>query len=259
LAWAARSCDHNGGTEHDGNDTLIPWLRGHAAFPPIENALAEPNGLLAAGGDLSPQRLLAAYSQGIFPWYSEGQPILWWSPDPRMVLHCDELKVARSLRRTVASQKFEIRVDTAFQQVISECSLPRRGHYGTWIMPEMINAYTQLHALGHAHSVEAWRDGVLVGGLYGVSLGRMFFGESMFAHESDASKVSLVHLVAMLKERAMPMIDCQQDTEHLARLGARPIARRVFAKALDRLVNCSEPDRPWSGGQGAEHPDDQTQ
>ena len=238
---------------------MIPWLRGDAAFPPIEHALAEPNGLLAAGGDLSPARLLAAYSRGIFPWYSEGQPILWWSPDPRMVLDCDELKVTRSLRKTVASRKFEIRVDTAFRHVIGECSLPRTRHHGTWIMPEMIEAYTRLHALGHAHSVEAWRDGALVGGLYGVSIGRMFFGESMFARESDASKVALVHLVAMLKERAMPMIDCQQDTDHLARLGARPIARRTFAKALERLVHCPEPDRPWSGAQGAGHPDDQTQ
>jgi len=242
-----------------GNDTLIPWLRGNAAFPPIAHALAEPNGLLAAGGDLSPARLLDAYRHGIFPWYSQGQPILWWSPDPRMVLHCDELKISRSLRKTVASEKFAIRVDTAFRQVISECSRPRRYHRGTWIMPEIIDAYTRLHVLGHAHSVEAWRDGKLVGGLYGVSVGRMFFGESMFARESDASKVALVHLVEMLKEREMPMIDCQQDTEHLARLGARPIVRRAFAKALERLVNWPESDRPWSSGQGAGHSDDQTQ
>jgi leucyl/phenylalanyl-tRNA---protein transferase len=226
---------------------LIHWLRGDAPFPPITSALAEPNGLLAAGGDLSPQRLLSAYRQGIFPWYSEGQPILWWSPDPRMVLYCGELKVSRSLRRAVAAKRFEIRADTAFERVIEACAAPRAAqHGGTWIMPEMVQAYVRLHRLGYAHSVETWRDGVLVGGLYGLAIGRMFFGESMFTRQTDASKVALVHLVAMLKRRQMPLIDCQQQTGHLARLGARPISRRTFAEAVSGLVNWAEPPGSWN-------------
>jgi len=224
---------------------LIPWIRGRAPFPSINRALDEPNGLLAAGGDLSPARLLDAYRHGIFPWYSDGQPILWWSPDPRMVLFCDELKVSRSLRKVIAARKFEIRIDTSFERVVRECAMPRTAMGGTWIMPEMIDAYIGLHRLGHAHSVEAWRDGEMAGGLYGVEVGRMFFGESMFARQSDASKAALVHLVTLLLDRGMPLIDCQQDTAHLARLGARPISRRSFAEALERLVNWPEPPRPW--------------
>jgi leucyl/phenylalanyl-tRNA--protein transferase len=231
---------------------LIHWIRGDAAFPPIARALDDPNGLLAAGGDLSPARLLSAYRQGIFPWYSEGQPILWWSPDPRMVLYCDELKVSRSLGRTVNARRFEIRVDTAFDQVIEACALPRIGHRGTWIMPEMVEAYVRLHRLGYAHSVEAWHGEALVGGLYGLAIGRMFFGESMFTRESDASKVALVHLVAMLKRRHMPLIDCQQHTAHLARLGARPIRRRAFAEALSGLVHSPEPVGLWNDESAAE-------
>ncbi len=202
--------------------------------------------MLAAGGDLSPQRLLSAYRQGIFPWYSEGQPILWWSPDPRMVLYCDELKISRSLRRAVDARRFAIRVDTAFEQVIEACAAPRAGHGGTWIMPEMVRAYVHLYRLGYAHSVEAWLDDALVGGLYGLAIGRMFFGESMFTRETDASKVALVHLRAMLKRRDMPLIDCQQQTGHLARLGARPISRRAFADALAGLVNSPQPAGAWN-------------
>ena len=224
---------------------MIPWLRGDGPFPPIDRALDEPNGLLAAGGDLSPKRLLSAYSQAIFPWFSEGQPVLWWSPDPRMVMFVDELKVSRSLRRTVAKGHFEIRVDTAFEAVIGACAAPRGEHGGTWITPAMVAAYVRLHRLGHAHSVEAWLDGSLAGGLYGVSIGRMFFGESMFARETDASKVALVHLVGMLKGWGMPLVDCQQDTAHLARLGARPISRKSFAAEVARLVNSTAAGDAW--------------
>jgi len=224
---------------------MIHWLRGNAAFPSIDRALEEPNGLLAAGGDLSPERLLSAYRQGIFPWYGAGQPILWWSPDPRMVLYIAELKVPRSLRRTVAKARFEIRVDTAFEEVIRSCAEPRPLQDGTWITPAMIAAYERLHRLGFAHSVEAWRDNALVGGLYGIAIGRMFFGESMFARETDASKVALVHLAGILAERRMPLIDCQQDTAHLARFGARPIARRLFADEVARLVHSTVPDASW--------------
>jgi leucyl/phenylalanyl-tRNA--protein transferase len=227
---------------------VIHWLRGDAPFPPIERAFVEPNGLLAAGGDLAPERILNAYRSGIFPWYSEGQPILWWSPDPRMVLYVDELKVSRSLRRAVEKQDFEIRVDTAFEAVIEACAAPRSRHGGTWITPAMVAAYVRLHRLGHAHSVEAWRGETLAGGLYGVSIGRMFFGESMFARETDASKVALVHLVAMLKRWDMPLIDCQQDTAHLARLGARPISRAMFADVVGRLVHSKTSTGAWNTG-----------
>jgi leucyl/phenylalanyl-tRNA--protein transferase len=225
---------------------MIHWLRGDAPFPPIERALDEPNGLLAAGGDLSPERLLSAYSQGIFPWYSEGQPILWWSPDPRMVLFVGELKVSRSLRRAVDKRRFDIRVDTAFDAVIEACAAPRSAQRGTWITAAMVAAYARLHRLGYAHSVEAWVGDTLAGGLYGISIGRMFFGESMFARETDASKVALVHLVDMLKRSDMPLIDCQQDTAHLARLGARPISRKEFADAVTRLVHSSPPAGMWN-------------
>ncbi len=225
---------------------MIPWLRDAATFPPIEAALTDPNGLLAAGGDLSPERLLSAYRRGIFPWYSEGQPILWWSPDPRMVLFVDELKVSRSLRRTVDRRQFDIRVDTAFESVIEACAAPRPGRAGTWITPAMVAAYLRLHRSGYAHSVEAWVGDALAGGLYGVSIGRMFFGESMFARQTDASKVALVHLAAMLKQQDMPLIDCQQDTAHLARLGARPISRKAFADEVERLVHSTAPTGIWN-------------
>jgi leucyl/phenylalanyl-tRNA--protein transferase len=225
---------------------MIHWLRNDATFPPIEQALDEPDGLLAAGGDLAPERLLSAYRSCIFPWYSEGQPILWWSPDPRMVLFVDELKVSRSLRRVVDKRCFEIRVDTAFDAVIEACAAPRSEHGGTWITPAMVAAYIRLHRLGYAHSVEAWVGDTLAGGLYGLSIGRMFFGESMFARETDASKVALVHLVEMLKRWDMPLIDCQQDTAHLARMGARPIPRKSFADEVGRLVHSTAPVNVWN-------------
>ncbi len=228
------------------NGPVVPWLRFSSLFPPIDAALDDPNGLLAAGGDLSPERLREAYRHGIFPWYNGGQPILWWSPNPRMVLFVDEFKLPRSLHKVVRQGRFEIRVDTAFRQVVAACAGPRHGQSGTWISPQVIDAYTALHEQGHAHSVEAWREGTLVGGLYGVAIGRMFYGESMFARESDASKVALVKLVAMLKWMEMPLIDYQQETEHLARFGARPITRRVFAGWLSRLVNSTAPAESWT-------------
>jgi leucyl/phenylalanyl-tRNA--protein transferase len=225
---------------------MIAWLGMRTPFPPIAAALAEPNGLLAAGGDLSPDRLLAAYRSGIFPWYSEGQPILWWSPDPRMVLYVDEFRVSRSLRKRVRRGEFEVRIDTAFDDVIEACArTPREGQRGTWITPEIVRAYSELHRRGYAHSVESWRDGQLVGGLYGLALGRIFFGESMFARETDASKVALVHLVDNLRSLGVPLVDCQQETGHLAALGARPIPRARFAAHLDQLIHSIGPPPGW--------------
>jgi len=225
---------------------VIPWLRPGAPFPPVESALTDPNGLLAASADLAPARLVAAYRQGIFPWYSDAGPVLWWSPDPRMVLFVDEFTVKRSLRKVVRGGRFEIRVDRAFRATMEACaSAPRPGQDGTWITPAVVDAYCALHARGLAHSVEAWRDGRLTGGLYGVAIGRMFFGESMFAHETVSSKVALVHLIAILRSKGMPLVDCQQETAHLASFGARPIPRREFADRLAALVHCAAPAGPW--------------
>lgn len=232
---------------------MIPWLREDAAFPPISRALAEPNGLLAAGAELTPGRLLDAYRHGIFPWYSEGQPVLWWSPDPRTVLFVDEFRLPRSLRKVAAQRRFEIRVDTAFRAVIEACAEPRSRERRTWITPAMIEAYSALHRQGHAHSVEAWHGGELAGGLYGVAVGRIFFGESMFARKADASKVALVHLVGMFRQMRVPLIDCQQETEHLKRFGARPIPRDEFAEHLSRLVHSTLPADAWSAAAEAQH------
>ncbi|MGE4555702.1 MAG: leucyl/phenylalanyl-tRNA--protein transferase [Desulfovibrionaceae bacterium] len=211
-------------------------------FPDPE--LADPDGLVAVGGDLSPQRLLAAYHQGIFPWYSETTPILWWSPDPRLVLFPEELHVARSLRRIINSDRFEVSFDKNFQAAISACSATLRpGQNGTWLVPEMIRAYVRLHELGLAHSVEAWSGGKLAGGLYGVALGRMFFGESMFFREGNASKVAFVHMVRYLKEQGFVLIDCQQTTPHMMRFGAREISRSRFLAILRKYAT-----RPWPVG-----------
>ena len=225
---------------------MIPWLRGNAPFPPLSKALAAPNGLLCAGGDLSPERIVEAYSQGIFPWFSEGDPILWWSPDPRMVLFPAELKVSRSLRKTLAKEPFEIRVDTAFRRVMEECAQPRDGQGGTWIVPAMVDAYTRLHERGFAHCIESWDEGELVGGLYGVALGKVFFGESMFARRADASKVALVRLVERLRAEGFRLIDCQQATGHLASLGAREIPREAFAKLLQESIQYPPTGNRWS-------------
>lgn len=225
---------------------MIPWLDTSAPFPPVCQALREPNGLLAAGADLSPQRLLAAYRQGIFPWFSAGEPILWWSPDPRMVLFPEELKISRSLAKTLRNADYCIRLDTAFDAVIHACATtPRRGQQGTWITPQMQTAYRRLHTLGYAHSVETWRNGQLIGGLYGVAIGRAFFGESMFAHVRDASKIALAHLCRYLCVHNFGMIDCQMETAHLRSLGARPIPREEFVARLATLIATGEPPGPW--------------
>jgi len=216
---------------------MIPWLPAEPIFPPVETALKEPNGLLAAGGDLAPQWLLCAYAQGIFPWYSGDEPILWWSPDPRMVLFPNELRISRSLMKTLRSKPYEVRLDSDFSAVIAACAnAPRKGQAGTWIVAEMQDAYRRLHELGFAHSVETWIDGRLVGGLYGVAIGRAFYGESMFSQATDASKIALAHLVVMLQGLGFGIIDCQMETAHLARLGARPIARKDFVALLAHHV-----------------------
>ena len=224
---------------------MIPWLGNHSPFPPPATALREPNGLLAAGGDLSPQRLLAAYRQGIFPWFNEGEPVLWWSPNPRMVLFPRELKVSRSLHKTLKNRRYEIRTDTSFSAVMAACAAPREAQGGTWISAAMIAAYSTLHELGFAHSVETWIDGELAGGLYGVALGGMFFGESMFSRQTDASKIAFVHLVRQLERWHFGMIDCQMKTAHLASLGAREIPRAEFALQLKRYLALSGQPAPW--------------
>ena len=225
---------------------MIPWLDRDDLFPPIARALATPNGLLCAGADLSPKRLVEAYSRGIFPWFSEGDPILWWSPDPRMVLFPGELRVSRSLRKTVARGVYETRFDHDFRAVIEACASPRAADGGTWIVPEMIEAYVRLHELGFAHSVESWQEGRLAGGLYGLALGRVFFGESMFAREADASKVALARLVERLRAGGYRVIDCQQATGHLASLGARESPRAAFATLLQESIQYPPTGQRWT-------------
>ncbi len=224
---------------------MIPWLETGTPFPPADKALRQPNGLLAAGGDLSAERLLMAYRRGIFPWYSEGEPILWWSPDPRMVLLTDEVKISRSLAKSIRNRGYTVRVDTAFAHVLEGCAGERNGRPGTWLVPEMRAAYLRLHQLGYAHSFETWRGDALVGGLYGMAIGRMFYGESMFARTTDASKVALSVLAGELRARGFPMIDCQMNTAHLASLGAREIRRADFLHAVSALVNYAEPPVRW--------------
>lgn len=209
-------------------------------FPPLHQALKEPNGLIAIGGDLSPARLLNAYQHGIFPWFSEGEPILWWSPNPRMVLFPEALKISNSLKKTIKKQIFDIKFNTNFRAVMTACSqTPRKGQAGTWITEAMIEAYCELHKAGYAMSAEAWQNGVLVGGCYGVKIGRMFYGESMFHHVTDASKVAFVYLVEYLKIAGVGLIDCQMKTAHLASFGAKEIPRDEFMTTLTRLTNLS--------------------
>ena len=216
---------------------MIPWLDTDQPFPPVQRALREPNGLLAAGGELSVERLLDAYRNGIFPWYSDGQPVLWWSPDPRMVLAPRDIVISRSLRKRLRRGDCEIRTDTCFRDVMRACAEPRADQDGTWITGEMVAAYAALHREGYAHSVESWVEGKLAGGLYGISIGRMFFGESMFSRASDASKAALVHLARQLERWQFGLIDCQMSTPHLESLGAREMARKDFMRALTELVN----------------------
>jgi len=216
-----------------------------ATFPNPEFALDDPNGLLAAGGDLSPVRIVAAYRQGIFPWYNPGEPILWWSPDPRAVLYPNHLKISRSLRKTLNKQLFRVTLDSAFGQVMRQCASPREGQQGTWITPEILNAYSNLHTMGIAHSVECWMGEQLVGGLYGLALGKVFFGESMFSKATDASKVALVYLVAQLKHWGYELIDCQVATAHLLSLGAELIPRTQFLGELLRLCAIGGQPQRW--------------
>ena len=233
---------------------MIPWLPHETVFPALETALTDPNGLLAAGGDLSPQRLLAAYRRGIFPWFSADDPLLWWSPDPRMVLFPDELKISRSLARALRRANYEVRLDTAFGEVVRACAgTPREGQTGTWITPPMQAAYGELHRQGYAHSVETWIRGKLVGGLYGVAIGRAFYGESMFSHARDASKIALAHLCAHLKRRGFGIIDCQMETAHLASLGARQIPRHDFALRVESLCAQGDAPGPWPATANARH------
>ncbi len=225
---------------------MIPWLDSQDPFPPVEGAMADPNGLLAAGADLSAGRLLDAYQRGIFPWFGEGDPLLWWSPDPRMVLMPGELRVSRSLRRVIRSRRYRVTLDTAFHEVMAGCAEPRVDDAGTWITAEMVAAYRHLATLGFAHSAEVWLESDLVGGLYGVAIGRMFFGESMFSRRADASKVALTTLVRQLERWGFEMIDCQMATSHLASLGAREIPRAEFVEKLRRLAQLPPVPSPWA-------------
>ena len=225
----------------------LPWLSPtETSFPDISLALADPNGLLAAGGDLSPERLIEAYSSGIFPWFEEGQPVLWWSPDPRMVLFPEDLRVSKSLQKILNKPRYTVTLDEAFTEVITCCAQPRGESLGTWITDEMQTAYTQLFEAGHAHSVEVWRDGDLVGGLYGVALGQLFFGESMFSFESNTSKIALVNLVKQLQEWNYKLIDCQVSSEHLESLGAIEISREQFRQQLHELLPHPGKAAPWN-------------
>ncbi|MEE8093130.1 MAG: leucyl/phenylalanyl-tRNA--protein transferase [Gammaproteobacteria bacterium] len=220
------------------------------AFPPPGEALTEPNGLLAMGGDLSPQRLLAAYVRGIFPWYEPGQPILWWSPDPRAVLWPDNLHVSRRLQRTRRRSDLSLTCDRSFTTVVQCCAEPRRYAEGTWITGEMSDAYSALHELGWAHSFEAWQEDELVGGLYGIAIGRVFFGESMFSRVTDASKIALITAVEYLRARDFALLDCQIWSSHLSTLGATTLPRAEFLQQLDDL--CRPPGNPGSWAQDFE-------
>ena len=214
-------------------------------FPALDTALTDPDGLLAAGGCLSSQRIINAYKQGIFPWYSPGEPILWWSPNPRLVLFPKNLIVSRSLRKTIRKETFSITYDQSFAQVMQYCAMPREEDSGTWITEEMFQAYTQLHQQGIAHSVEAWFENELVGGLYGIAIGQVFFGESMFHRKTDASKVAFCYLVQQLSEWDYQLIDCQVHTHHLSSLGAEEISRNNFSSLIKQYCSTQPNDKAW--------------
>ena len=230
---------------------MIALLGPDTPFPPVSRALHEPNGLLAAGADLRPGRLLDAYRRGIFPWFSEGEPVLWWSPDPRMVLYPREFQPGRSLRKVLRNRTYEVRLDHDFGAVIRACAGPRAGASATWISTAMMAAYETLHALGHAHSFETWVDGELVGGLYGVAVGQVFYGESMFSRIADASKIAFCHLVAQLRLTGFHLLDCQMHTEHLQRLGARQVPRSQFVREVAQLTRGDLTPGPWRLAEGA--------
>lgn len=233
--------------------TGISWLDPHSTlFPPVSRALRDPDGLLAAGGDLSSQRLLAAYRHGIFPWFDDSQPILWWSPDPRCVLYPEQLHVSRSLAKQMRKLPYQVSFDQCFETVVRSCSAPRDEEGGTWITEDMVAAYSRLHDEGHAHSVEIWLDNELVGGLYGIAMGRLFFGESMFSRTSNASKIAFVRFVEQLRQWGYYLVDCQVYSEHLASLGACQIPRHEFTRILSREVE--EPiAHPWRFNQQTSH------
>lgn len=221
---------------------MIPFLGPADPFPPVEQALDNPDGLLAAGGSLATKRLVDAYRRGIFPWFNEGDPILWWSPDPRTVLRPADIHISHSLKKKLKKDAFLVTIDKAFSRVLDGCAAPREGDAGTWLSTAMRRAYNTLHAAGLAHSVEVWMDGELAGGIYGVALGRMFFGESMFTRRTDASKIGMARLAAQLDRWHFPMIDCQLETDHLISLGAQPMSRRQFVAEVDLLVKEPSPD-----------------
>lgn len=224
----------------------ITWLHpDNLEFPPVSEAFADPPGLLAAGGDLQPERLLAAYARGIFPWYDDTSPILWWSPDPRMVLEPAQVHVSRSLAKVIRQARFRITMDVAFTEVVRQCATLRAEREGTWITDEMQLAYTDLHHLGHAHSVEVWQDDRLVGGLYGIAMGKLFFGESMFSLLPDTSKLAFVALARQLESWHFAMIDCQMPTDHLQSLGGRVMSRAEFQQVLTRWRDAERHDGPW--------------
>ncbi|MGY0504240.1 leucyl/phenylalanyl-tRNA--protein transferase [Luteimonas sp. e5] len=226
----------------------LPWLPDDPAapFPSVQQALRRPNGLLAVGGDLSPVRLLNAYAHGVFPWFSEGEPILWWSPNPRMVLPSDGIRLSTRFRRRLRSSRWRLRADTAFDAVIAACAeAPRPGQDGTWISAQMRDAYSRLHALGHAHSLEVFDGERLVGGIYGVAIGRMFFGESMFSAESGGSKVALAGLGRWLQRQGMPLIDAQVENPHLLSMGGGTMPREAFIGEVRRLCALPGPQGPW--------------
>jgi len=223
----------------------IPWLEGNQAFPPTESAMKDPSGLLAAGADLSPQRLLNAYRRGIFPWFEDDQPILWWSPDPRATLIPSAIHISRSLRKAIKQQKYQFRFDTHFLEVIRACAEARSYTEGTWITNEMCDAYENLHRMGIAHSVEVWDGDNLVGGLYGIAIGKVFFGESMFSRASNTSKMALAYLAEHLHKWGFKLIDCQVENSHLTSLGAQRIDREQFERQLKDLIEPNESSSCW--------------
>ena len=225
--------------------SLIPWLE-DLTFPPVAEAMDDPNGLLAAGGDLSPERLLRAYRQGIFPWFDDDQPILWWSPDPRAVLFPNAIHISRSLAKRLRRGDFRFSFDRCFEDVVAACAAPRSHSHGTWITDDMAQAYAALHAQGVAHSLEVWQDDALVGGLYGVSLGKLFFGESMFSRATDASKAAFVALAKQCEAWNFALIDCQIANPHLSSMGATDISRREFVDYLNKYADMPHPLGPWS-------------